>query len=122
MWFNRDCEVWKHIALILDSTYTGDVEQTGVLNINNLNFAQNKNNQLIVPLGGSSDNPAVATTQLSTSMAISAAAQYQDIAAKNGYMFNVGLLMTKVVHRLTTHGKDWSTTVQTVPMLAGVNK
>lgn len=122
MWFNRDCEVWKHIALILDSTYTGNVEESGVLNINNLNFASNKNNQLIVPLGGSSDNAAIATTQLSTSMAVSAAAQYQDVAAKNGYMFNVGLLMTKVIHKLSTHGKDWTTTVQTVPMLAGVNK
>jgi len=122
MWFNRDCEVWKHIALILDSEYAGDVEKTGVLNINKLNFTQSPNSQLIVPLGGTSSNAAIATTQLSTSMAVSAAAQYQDVAAKNGYMFNVGLLMTKVVHKLTTHGKDWYTSVQTVPMLAGVKK
>lgn len=123
MWFNRDCEVWKHIALILDSTYQGDVESTGVLNINKLNFAKNdKANQLIVPLGGTSSNAAIATTQLSTSMAVSAAAHYQEVAAKNGYMFNVGFLMTKVVHKLTTHGKEWSTTVQTVPLMTGAKK
>lgn len=121
MWFNRDCSVWKHIALILDSDYTGNVEETGVLNINNLNFS-NANNQLIVPLGGTSSNAAVATTQLSTSMAVSALAHYQRVAAENGYMFNVGFLITKVVHKLSTHGKDWTTTVQTVPMMAGVGK
>ena len=78
-----------------------------------------KGNQLIVPLGGSTDNAAVATTQLSTSMAISALAQYQKVAAENGYMFNVGFLMYKVTHKLSTHGKDWTTTVQTVPMMTG---
>ena len=123
MWFNRECEVWKHIALVLDSDYAGSVEKTGVLNINNLNFGTNDyNNQLIVPLGGTASNAAVATTQLSTSMAVSAVAHYQQLAAKNGYLFNVGFLMTKVVHKLTTHGKDWTTVVQTVPQLAGVKK
>ena len=123
MWFNRDCECWKHIALMLDSQYTGDVESTGILNINKLNFATIDNtNQLIVPMGGTTNNAAIATTQLSTSMPISAAAHFQKVAAKNGYMFNVGFLITKVVHKLSTHGKDWTTTVQTVPMMAGVKK
>lgn len=122
MWFNRDCTVWKHIALVLDSSYAGNQEKTGLLNINKLNFTKNKDNQLIVPLGGTASNAAIATTQLSTSMAVSAAAHYQEVAAKNGYMFNVGLLMTKVVHKLTTHGKDWTTTVLTVPMLTKVDK
>lgn len=121
MWFNRDCKCWKYIALVLDSTYTGDVEHTGVLNINNLNFLQNpETGKLIVPLGGSTSNAAIATTQLSTSMPVAAAAAFQQVAAKEGYMFNTGFLMTKVTHKLSTHGKDWSTTVQTVPLMMGV--
>lgn len=119
MWFNRDCQARKYLALVLDSTYTGNQEETGLLNINKLNFGKLADNQLIVPLGGTSDNAAVATTQLNTSMAISALASFQKTAAKNGYMFNQPFLMVKVVHKLTTHGKDWTTTVQTVPMLTG---
>lgn len=121
MWFNKECKSQRYLALVLDSSYTGNPEETGLLNINKLNFTQmpGKGNQLIVPLGGSTDNAAVATTQLSTSMAISALAQYQKVAAENGYMFNVGFLMYKVTHKLSTHGKDWTTTVQTVPMMTG---
>ncbi len=121
MWFNRECKPQRYLALILDSTYEGNPEESGILNINKLNFTKmpGQGNQLIVPLGGSSDNAAVATTQLSTSMAIAAVSQYQNVAAKNGYMFNVGFLMYKVTHKLSTHGKDWTTTVQTVPMMTG---
>lgn len=123
MWLNKDCECWKYIALVLDSDYSGSVEETGVLNINNLNFFnQQGTNNLIVPLGGTTSNAAIATTQLSTSMPVAAAAAFQQVAAKNGYMFNTGFLMTKVTHKLSTHGKNWSTSVQTVPMMLGVKK
>lgn len=119
MWFNRDCVCWKHIALILDSDIKGNFETNGLLNINKLNFTSNDNGQFIVPIGGTADNAMVTTNQLSTNMAVSAAAKYKDVAVKNGYMFNVGFLITKVTHKLSTHSKDWSTTVQTVPMVYG---
>lgn len=121
MWFNRECKPWRYLALVLDSEYDGNQEETGVLNINRLNFTNNPytKNQIIVPLGGTGSNAAVSTTQLSTSMAVSAAAHYQKVAAENGYMFNTGFLITKVTHKLTTHGKDWTTTVQTAPMMTG---
>lgn len=121
MWLNKECRPNRYLALVLDSTYEGNPEESGILNINKLNFTSN-GNQLIVPLGGSGSNAAVSTTQLSTSMAISALAQYQDCAAKNGYMFNVGFCINRVTHKLSTHGKDWTTTVQTVPMMTGVKK
>ena len=122
MWFNKACEAWKYIALVLDSDYLGSQEQTGILNINELNFLKDSNNNYVVPLGGSTSNAAIATTQLSTSMPVAAAAQFQQVAAKEGYMFNTGFLMTKVIHKLSTHSKNWSTTVQTVPMMYGVKK
>ena len=122
MLFNRDCEAWGYICLLLDSTYTGKQEETGLLNINNLNFFTPAGGKMIVPLGGSTSNAAIATTQLSTSMPVAAAAHAQKLAAENGYMFNVPFLMVKVTHKLSTHGKNWSTVIQTVPMMYGEKK
>jgi hypothetical protein len=119
MMFNRDCSPWAYIALVLDSKNQDGFEESGILNINNLNFTKNQQNQLIVPIGGTTNNAAVATTQLTTSMPVSAVAQMNDLAAKNGYLFNTPFLITRVVHRLSTHGKDWSSTVSTVPFLFG---
>lgn len=122
MMFNRDCAPWKYIALVLDSKTDYNTEETGVLNLKNLNFSTDSEGRFIVPLGGTASNAALASTQLSTSMAASAAAQMAKLADKNGYMFNVGFLMVKVIHKLTTHSKDWSTTVQTVPMMFGLKQ
>ena len=123
MLFNRDCKTWKYIALVLESGVNGNQEETGLLNINKLNFFKPEGmNEYVVPLGGTARNAAVATTQLSTSMQVAAAAHFNKVAAKNGYMFNTGFLMVKVIHKLATHSKNWSTTVQTVPMMLGVKE
>lgn len=38
-----------------------------------------------------------------------------------GYMFNTGFPIIRVIHKLSTHSNDWSTTVRTVPMINGLN-
>lgn len=40
---------------------------------------------------------------------------------KRGYMFNTGFPIIRVIHDLSTHGSNWSTTVRTVPMISGLN-
>ena len=43
-------------------------------------------------------------------------------ADKKGYLFNRGFPIISVEHKLSTYGKDWTTTVKTIPTLgAGVD-
>ena len=61
------------------------------------------------------------TTQLNGAQALAAQRKGTADSYLKGYMFNVGMPIVKVEHRLSTHKADWTTTVRTVPTISGLN-
>jgi hypothetical protein len=114
MLFNPECIASRRIALVWDAGYT---KEHGVAGIASFETSVNANGHIVAPLNADvGSNAALAANQLSGNMALAALREKQD-----GYMFNTGFPITKVVHSLSTHSANWSTQVNTVPMLRGID-
>lgn len=57
--------------------------------------------------------------QISGSNPVAATNKKVQDAKSRGYLFNIGFPIISVKHELSTYGKNWTTTVQTVPTVAG---
>lgn len=114
MLFNPQCVASRRIALVLDESMGKD---HGVAGVASFETSVNANGHIVGPLNANvGANPALAANQLTGTMALAALREKQD-----GYMFNTGFPITKVVHNLSTHANNWSTQVNTVPMLRGID-
>jgi hypothetical protein len=72
-------------------------------------------------LGTSADLATYGTVQLGQTNAVASVNKKAEVAKTNGYMFNIGFPIMSVKHELSTHKGTWTTTVQTVPVTAGLN-
>ena len=124
MWFNRKCAPWAYIGLRF-AQQTGTDEKGNPIPVDGLFVDPSKTgmlfngDKLIGGIGGKAQNPAVATTQLSGSAAISGVLAGSSAIKNSGYMFNHDWLIVTVVHDLSTHGNQWTTQVRTAPLFSG---
>lgn len=115
MIFNPECICLKTIALMLDTNLktavTRDISEltTGLLG------------SMATQTSGLSN---YGNTQITGANAVAALRKEVSDATKKGYLFNTGFPIIKVEHRLSTYGKDWTTTVKTTPAIGGfrINK
>jgi hypothetical protein len=117
MLFNPECIPWRRIALVLTETLG---KENGVADVSSFETHVDANGRLVGIMNATSLSPTVATNQVTGTLAL--ASQRLEAEKKaDGYMFNTGFPITKVVHTLSTHGASWSTQVSTVPMLRGID-
>ena len=115
MFFNRKCEPWVYIGLQV-STKEGLGE--GVVTTEKAGLPI-MDGRIVGGFAGQAQNPAIATTQLSGSVAIGAALNDEARGRAFGYLFNWAYLIVMTQHKLDTHGNDWFTAVKTVPLIRG---
>lgn len=119
MLFNPVCEPWKRIALTFDKTLG---KKHGVADISSFETHVEVNGQTLGAMQSTAGlNNAVAMNQLTGSLSVAAQRKTEGSGIADGYMFNTGFPITKVVHKLTTHDGTWSTQVSTVPMVRGID-
>lgn len=119
MMFNPECIPWKRIALQLDETLG---KTHGVADVSSFETHINVDGHMLGVMDSSAGlNNTVAMNQLTGSQAVAAQRKVKENGKADGYMFNTGFPITKVVHRLTTHESAWQTQVLTVPMIRGID-
>lgn len=126
MVFNPECVCLKTIALMLAK---------GVIN------PDPKSKEKVIPLetdvvkdiaglesellgsfmAQSSSLWAYGNTQITGSNAVAALNKGVYDAKRRGYLFNKGFPIISVEHKLSSYGKDWTTTVKTTPVVGGFN-
>ena len=118
MVFNPKCVCKRTIALMLDSSIT---ETDVTRDVGSFQSSKTVTKQLLGSMASQTSLAAFGVTQLNG--AIMLAAQRKERADRDlkGYMFNVGMPIIKVEHKLSTHKADWTTTVKTVPTISGLN-
>lgn len=116
MFLNPECIPGKSIGLFLDrgigaETTTGDalVVQAGA-----------GLNEVLAPGGNISPYAGAQILGAKTS-AVYTLNQADEFATNNGYMFNLGFPIIQAKHEVSTHGKEWYTTVKTIPCYSGLN-
>lgn len=112
MTFNPSCECGITLALMLDrSLLSGDGATRDLSKFESGDFGS---------MGTNASLPTFGTVQLGSSNAVAAVNKMVQDGKSRGYMFNIGFPITEVKHELSTYGKNWTTTVKTVPMTAGL--
>lgn len=112
MMFNPKCECNVTLALMLDrALLSGDGVTRNLSNFESGDFGS---------MATSASLPVFGTVQLGSSNAVAAVNKAVQTAKSRGYMFNIGFPIISVEHKLSTYGKDWTTTVKTVPVTAGL--
>lgn len=117
MIFNPECKPWRRIALVLSDTLG---KENGVAGISSFETHVDVNGNTVGIMNASNLSSQVATNQITGTLAV-ASQRLEEAKKADGYMFNTGFPITKVIHQLATHGSSWSTQVLTVPMLRGIN-
>lgn len=119
MMFNPECMPWKRIALQLDEALG---KTHGVADVSSFETHISVGGHMLGVMDSSAGmNNTVAMNQLTGSQAVAAQRKVEENGKADGYMFNTGFPITKVVHRLTTHESAWTTQVATVPMVRGID-
>lgn len=118
MLFNPACIPWRRIALSLDENI-GRTE--GVADIKSFESHIKYNGQTVGVMDASSLSQTAATNQITGALSVAAQRKTLEDGTQDGYMYNTGFPITKVVHTLTTHDDNWMTQVSTVPMIRGVD-
>lgn len=119
MLFNPECIPWRRIALQLDETLG---RKQGVADIKSFETAIKANGRTVgVMDAGAGLFSSVATNQITGTLAVASQRKVLTDGVADGYMFNTGFPITKVVHTLSTHDAAWHTQVTTVPMIRGVD-
>lgn len=117
MVFNPLCKCGITLALMLDKNLiSGDNATRKLTDIE----AQTTSGRLYGSMSSNSNLATFGNVQISGSNAVAATnKQAQDVKTR-GYMFNLGFPIIEVKHELSTHSKNWTTTVKTVPCTAGL--
>lgn len=119
MLFNPECIPWRRIALQLDETLG---RKQGVADIKSFETAIKANGRIVgVMDAGAGLFSSVATNQITGTQAVASQRKVLTDGVADGYMFNTGFPITKVVHTLSTHDAAWHTQVTTVPMVRGID-
>lgn len=114
MLLNWECIPLRNIELVLDKKI-GAASTTG----EDLVVQAGSGTREVIAAGGKI-SPYAATQYGAYNSAVYTL-QYQSEFEKNhGYMFNTPFPMIKVKHEVSTHGKEWYTTVTTVPKYTGI--
>lgn len=112
MIFNPECVCLKTIALMLNK----DLKSDATRDISNLET------KLLGSMGAQSSSLwSYGNVQLNGSSAVAALNKTVNDASKKGYLFNLGFPIISVEHKLSSYGKDWTTTVKTTPVVGGFN-
>ena len=112
MVFNPECACLKTIALMLNKDLKSDVTR----DISNLET------KLLGSMGAQSSSLwSYGNVQVNGSNAVAALNKTVNDASKKGYLFNLGFPIISVEHKLSSYGKDWTTTVKTTPVVGGFN-
>lgn len=117
MVFNPQCTCRKSIALMLSSTL-GETDVTR--NIASFTSSIVKEGGMIGSMSSTGNDAAVANNQITGNTNIQSQRKQARDANQTGYLFNTGLPIIKVEHKLSTYGQNWDTTVKTVPITAGL--
>lgn len=119
MLFNPECIPWRRIALQLEPLLG---KKQGVADIKSFETAVTVNGQIVGVMAASSSLFSSApTNQITGTQAVAAQNKVEEDGRADGYMFNTGFPITKVVHTLSTHDSAWHTQVTTVPMVRGLD-
>ena len=113
MIFNPECECGRTIALMLDRSILSKDQMT-----RNLSKMESGD---FGSMGTSADLASFGTVQLGATNALAAINKQVQQGKSRGYMFNVGFPIISVKHELSTYKDTWNTTIQTVPIAAGLN-
>lgn len=118
MIFNPKCQCLRTLALMLTSSI-GDTDVTR--DVASFQSSVLANGQMVGSMTSQGNQAAFGVTQINGATMLAAQRKGKADANLKGYMFNVGMPIIKVEHRLSTHKADWTTTVQTVPTISGLN-
>lgn len=118
MVFNPKCSCKVKIALMLD----GAIGETDVTrDVASFQSSKAGGARILGSMAAQTSLATMGTTQLNGAQALAAQRKGTEDSYLKGYMFNVGMPIVKVEHRLSTHKADWTTTVRTVPTISGLN-
>ena len=119
MMFNPECIPWRRIALQLEPLLG---KEQGVADIKSFETAVRVNGKIVGVMDASSSLfTSAATNQITGTQIVAAQNKVDENGLADGYMFNTGFPITKVVHTLSTHDTAWHTQVTTVPMVRGID-
>lgn len=112
MTFNPQCECGISLALMLDrKLLSGDDVTRNLSQFESGDYGS---------MGTSANLATFGTVQLGSSNAVAALNTMVQTGKSRGYLFNIGFPIIEVKHELSTYGKNWTTTVKTVPVTAGL--
>lgn len=112
MVFNPKCECGITLALMLKrSLISGDGATRDLSKFESGDYGSMASSASLATFG---------TVQLGSSNAVAAVNKAVQTGKSRGYLFNIGFPIIEVKHELSTYSKNWSTTVKTVPMTAGL--
>ena len=112
MLFNPKCVCNITLALMLDrSIISKDDATRNLSNIESGDYGSMATSASLQTFG---------TVQLGASAAVATVNKEAQEGKSRGYLFNLGFPIIEVKHELSTYGKNWTTTVKTVPMTAGL--
>lgn len=117
MVFNPQCVCNKTIALMLTSSL-GETDVTR--NIASFESSVVKGGGIIGSMSSTGNDAAVANNQITGNTNVQSQRKQARDANQTGYLFNTGFPIIKVEHTLSTYGPNWTTTVKTVPITAGL--
>lgn len=115
MLFNPACQCLLRLALMLDKT----IKETDVTrNIGGFEVSKANTGDMLGSMASQTSLASFAANQITgnTFLAVLDAKAKSDSNQK-GYLFNRGFPIFSVEHKLSTYGKDWTTTVKTIPTL-----
>lgn len=115
MFLNWDAEPLKSIKLTLDDNYGNDSLTGDEFYVPKVGRGLRE-----VVMAGGKISPYMATIQGARSAAVYALEHGTKFAQEHGYLFNIGFPIIKTKHDVSTHGKEWQTTVITVPKYTGL--
>ena len=117
MVFNPACVCEKSIALML----TDQIGETDVTrNVASFESSVKRGGGMIGSMASTGNDAAVANNQITGNTNVQSQRKQRKQAEKGGYLFNTGFPIIRVEHNLSTYGPNWTTTVKTVPITAGV--
>lgn len=117
MLFNPACVCDKSIALML----TDQIGETDVTrNVASFQSSIRRGGGMVGSMASTGNDAAVANNQITGNTNVQSQRKQRQQAEKGGYLFNTGFPIIRVEHNLSTYGPNWTTTVKTVPITAGV--
>lgn len=115
MYLNWNAEPLKSIKLTLDDSY-GDDSLTG----DEFYVPKVGRGLREVVTAGGKISPYMATIQGARAASVYTLEYNTKFKEEHGYLFNIGFPIIKTKHEVATHGKEWYTTVVTVPKYTGL--